>query len=103
MRDRRAALDDAPETARCAVSSGSHDAADAVLQHRRQRRAHGRVRRPASTRTLPALSVRTLGDRLDELTGPLLILRERDVGLRDHADEPTVLDNGQPPNLVASH
>ena len=65
--------------------------------------AHGRVRRPASTLTLPALSLRGLGDRPDELTGLLLILLERDVGLRDHADEPAVLDNGQPPNLVAGH
>jgi len=43
--------------------------------------------------TLSALSLRGLGDRLDELTG-LLVLAEGDVGLGDDADEPTVLDNG---------
>ena len=51
--------------------------------------------------TLLALLLRGLGDRPDELPGPLALL-ERDVSLRDHADEPIVLDNGQPPNLVAA-
>src|SRR2546423_1381317 len=52
--------------------------------------------------TLLALFLRGLGDRPDELPRPLALL-ERDVSLRDHADEPIVLDNGQPPNLVAGH
>jgi hypothetical protein len=43
--------------------------------------------------TLAALSLRGLRDRLDELTG-LLVLAEGDVGLGDDADEPAVLDNG---------
>src|SRR5246127_3459763 len=49
-----------------------------------------------------ALSLRSLGDRLDELPG-FLVLREGDVGLGDDADEPAVLDDRQPPNLVAGH
>src|SRR5205809_7563262 len=53
--------------------------------------------------TLPAFSLRGLRDRLDELTGLLLVLAEGDVGLGNDADEPAVLDNGQPPNLVAGH
>jgi hypothetical protein len=52
--------------------------------------------------TLLALFLRGLGDRPDELPGPLVLL-ERDVSLRDHADESIVLDNGQPPNLVSGH
>src|SRR5881396_1421586 len=53
--------------------------------------------------TLPALSLRGLRDRLDELTGLLFVLPEGDVGLGNDADEPAVLDNGQSPNLVAGH
>jgi hypothetical protein len=33
----------------------------------------------------------------------LLVLPEGDVGLGNDADEPAVLDNGQPPDLVAGH
>src|SRR5918992_5462296 len=63
------------------------------------------ARRPgsASRVTLPALSLGGLRDRLDELTGLLLVLAEGDVGLGNDADEPAVLDNGQPPKLVAGH
>ena len=43
--------------------------------------------------TLPALSLRGLRDRLDELTGRL-VLADGDVGLGNDADEPAVLDNG---------
>ena len=53
--------------------------------------------------TLLALSLGGLRDRLDELTGLLLVLPEGDVGLGNNPDEPAVLDNGQPPNLVAGH
>src|SRR5688572_1099130 len=51
---------------------------------------------------LPALFLRGRGDRPDEVPGPLVVL-ECDVSLRNHADEPPVLDDGQPPNLVAGH
>src|SRR5919201_369959 len=58
--------------------------------------------RPLCRWTLPALFLRGLRDRADELAGSLVLL-ERDVSLRDHADESAVLDNGEPPNLVAGH
>src|SRR6188472_501940 len=53
--------------------------------------------------TLAAISLRARRDRLDELTGLRLVLPEGDVGLGDDADEPAVLHDGQPPNLVAGH
>src|SRR5918998_1868175 len=52
--------------------------------------------------TLPTLSLRGLRDRLDERAG-LLVLLEGDIGLGNDADEPAILHNGQPPNLVAGH
>src|SRR6476661_536795 len=59
--------------------------------------------RPPTRFELAAVSLRGRGDRLDELAGLRLVRPQRDVGLGDDADEPAVLDDGQPPNLVAGH
>jgi hypothetical protein len=65
-------------------------------------RSRGAVRVRSTAGRYLRSSLRALGDRADELAGPLVLL-ERDVSLRDHADESAVLDNGEPPNLVTGH
>jgi hypothetical protein len=44
-----------------------------------------------------------LRDRLHDLAGLLLLLGERDVRLREDADEPLVLDDRQAAHLVTGH
>src|SRR5207237_9516911 len=58
------------------------------------RPSRDRLSKRAVRATLPALSLGGLRDRLDELTGLLLVLPEGDVGLRHGADAPAVLDDG---------
>src|SRR5262249_52418036 len=88
------------QTSRCsrtgARTSGLSSSRSASRSGRRPR---ARSESPA----LPALSPGGLRDRLDELTCPLLALSKRDVGLGNDADESAVLDDGQPPYLVAGH
>src|SRR5438034_140284 len=100
----------APSSSSSASASGSRPR---THSEHRPRSVHDRVSldRPARDRssnravraTLAALFLGGLGDRLDELTGLLLVFPEGDVGLGNDADEPAVLYNGQPPNLVAGH
>src|SRR6476620_8007342 len=59
--------------------------------------------RPPTRSELAAVSLRGRRDRLDELTGPRLVRPQGDVGLSDDADEPPVLDHGQPSNLMPGH
>src|ERR687898_3264070 len=99
----------APSSSRNASGSGSRPRAHSEhrprsVSHRSASIARRRIDRleRAVRATLPALSLRGLRDRLDELTGLLFVLPESDVGLGNDANEPAVLDNGQP-NLVAGH
>src|SRR5882724_5065386 len=101
-----------PQTSRCwragarrSAPSSSRSASGSGSRPRTHSDRDGRPRLTdcADRATLAALSLRGLRDRLDELTGLLLVLPEGDVGLGNDADQPAVLDDGQPPNLVPGH
>jgi hypothetical protein len=61
----------------------------------------GKVVKLASS-AYPAVSGR-LRDLLDHLADLLFLRLERDVGLREHADQPALLEHRQPPDLVTRH
>src|SRR4029453_19030487 len=88
-----------PQTSRCwtagARRSGPSSSRSASGNGNRPR-THSEHRPRA---TLAALPPGGLREPFDELTG-LLILLEGYFALGNEADEPAVLDNWQPPNLV---
>ena len=100
---RASTFEPTPQTSRC----WRRERGGAGPAHRASASGSGSRPRTRSEATagaeLLAPSLRRLGDRLHKLTGHLLVLAEGDVGLGNDADEPAVLDHGQPPNLVACH
>src|SRR6266516_3202705 len=100
----------APSSSRSASGSGSRPRTHSEHRPRsvNDRVSLDRLWRDRSSKravraTLAALSFCGLRDRLDELTGLLLVLPQGDVGLGNDPDDPSFLDNGQPPNIVAAY